>query len=327
MSFESHKDKLHSNERFMYDKIKNALLSMQESFVLVTSDTTLITRIYNYVLLDHPEIFYTSGTINYLSKKGLLFSQTQVCPEYSYTKDEVSSIVNQCQQEVARIVSIVQSLSDYDKELVIHDYLCKSIKYENLGDESHNIIGALIYKKAVCEGVAKTAKYIFDQVGLESFIVEGKAENPKSKISENHAWNVVKINRSFYHLDITFDITLSDGKATRYDYFNLSDKEIKEEHYFIPPLQITCDKSDLSYYHVNNLIMTTQKDFENYLLKSIQAGLKHIVFKIPNAADKTKVASKVSSNVEKVLKSTGGNFKSYNINYNMEQLVFEVRLI
>ena len=54
--------------------------------------------------------------------------------------------------------------------------------------------------------------------------------NLDKNIKYRHAWNVIKSGGMYYHLDATFDNTLSDGDMVRYDYFNLDDKQIFRDH-------------------------------------------------------------------------------------------------
>ena len=54
--------------------------------------------------------------------------------------------------------------------------------------------------------------------------------NPEKGIKYRHTWNIVKIGKTYYHLDATFDNSLGKcsqtGEEIRYDYFNLDDRDI-----------------------------------------------------------------------------------------------------
>ena len=54
--------------------------------------------------------------------------------------------------------------------------------------------------------------------------------NPEKNIKYRHAWNIVKIGGAYYHLDATFDNTLSHMGPVRYDYFNLDDGKVFRDH-------------------------------------------------------------------------------------------------
>ena len=88
----------------------------------------------------------------------------------------------------------------------IHNWLISTIQYEK--DENsknqHNIYGALHDKKAVCEGYARSFKYIMKKVGVPAVLVSGTARNSEDK-TESHAWNYVQINENWYAVDVTWD--------------------------------------------------------------------------------------------------------------------------
>ena len=74
----------------------------------------------------------------------------------------------------------------------------------------------------VCQSYAFSYMYILNELGIEAHFVPSN--------SMNHAWNVVRINGKFYHVDCTYDDPLADrfGLAS-HDYFLLSDNAITQK--------------------------------------------------------------------------------------------------
>ncbi len=72
-------------------------------------------------------------------------------------------------------------------------------------------------------------KYFLDGLGIESYFVIGESKG------ESHAWNLVKIEDQYYHIDPTWDDPVTeDGKdILRYNYFNLTDDELSKTHSWI----------------------------------------------------------------------------------------------
>ena len=63
------------------------------------------------------------------------------------------------------IISRIKSTDTvYEKVRIIHDYLVDNITYDDTsqGELKHTLLAALIYNRAVCEGYAKSFKYIAD---------------------------------------------------------------------------------------------------------------------------------------------------------------------
>jgi transglutaminase/protease-like cytokinesis protein 3 len=89
---------------------------------------------------------------------------------------------------------------------MVHDYLVETIDYDSSlsKDNIYNIFGALISKECVCEGYAKSFKYLMDGLNIPCTMVIGKARNSSGN-TESHAWNYVKIDEKWYAIDVTWD--------------------------------------------------------------------------------------------------------------------------
>ena len=158
---------------------------------------------------------------------------------------------------------------------------------------------------------------------MRSLVVYGKARNPvKGDTMELHAWNIVEIEGKTYHLDVTFDMSLTD-KTNRYDYFNLSDEDIKKEHVIInviPP----CTTIGYDYFTVNNLVVNSPADLDRLIEHCLMHGKKSIMVKLRNVNDTDHIADRVIALAQQ---QYGRIFKSsvmVEINYNLSQLVFEI---
>ena len=66
-------------------------------------------------------------------------------------------------------------------------------------------------------------------LNVKDFVVHSKSLQQQLTdplIGDLHTWNIVSIENTFYHLDIT----MSKFGVERFDYFNLSDEEINCDH-------------------------------------------------------------------------------------------------
>ena len=134
--------------------------------------------------------------------------------------------------------NITKEMSDLDKEIAIHDYLVKNAEYnvEELNDflsVNHNPYGVLINGKGVCDSYAKAFYVLAKASDLEVMYVTGLANNGNG--SENHAWNMVKLDDGWYNIDVTWDDPVISGGSkkddyVRYTYFNLSDEKMNKTH-------------------------------------------------------------------------------------------------
>ena len=122
------------------------------------------------------------------------------------TQDSIEKAQNYIDNLVNQVVEQTKNDATDIKIKRIHNWLISTIQYEK--DENsknqHNIYGALHDKKAVCEGYARSFKYIMEKVGVPAVLVSGTARNSEDK-TESHAWNYVQINENWYAVDVTWD--------------------------------------------------------------------------------------------------------------------------
>ena len=176
------------------------------------------------------------------------------------------------QARVKKLARQAQGLDEKGKELFIHDFIVQNVRYDKLKKEySHEIIGALGNGVAVCEGMAKAVKILCDELGIWCIIALSEA-NPEKGIKYRHAWNVIKIGGQYYHVDATFDNTLSKDDTIRYDYVNLSDKQISRDHEPVIWKVPACPDGDHFYYKEKKLSWTTTDEVRNRTRQAVKKG-------------------------------------------------------
>lgn len=117
---------------------------------------------------------------------------------------------------------IKPGMTDFDKALAVHDYLCNSVYYSDTEAKYvHSAIGAIMNKSAVCEGYMEAYNLLMNSLGIEC----------KNIVSSyySHGWNLVKIDNQWYHVDCTWDC-FHYGHVS-HQYFLNSDEQA-EGHIF-----------------------------------------------------------------------------------------------
>lgn len=140
------------------------------------------------------------------------------------------------QSEVKRLVGelIRPTMSDVEKVRIINEWIVKKTTYsENTKASPHAAYTILAEGKGVCQAYALLAYLMLKEAGVEARYVTGDAGEP-------HAWNLVKVDGQWYHLDPTWsDPTFSSSSVASYpgiseyisyDYFLVSDQVISEDH-------------------------------------------------------------------------------------------------
>ena len=127
------------------------------------------------------------------------------------SKEAVTLAINQLENKRNEILRGAVG-SDYDKIKYVHDWIVDNVEYETTISKKniHNIYGALIENEVVCGGYAKAFKYLLDELNIPCIIVQGVATNSDG-VTENHAWNYVKLNGKWYGIDTTWDDPVIEG--------------------------------------------------------------------------------------------------------------------
>ena len=146
------------------------------------------------------------------------------------SENDVISMETKINENVSSIMKELDKLKDdYSKIKKVHDYLCETITYDDKASYGHNIYGALVEKKCVCDGYAAAFQFFMNKLGIESIHVVGAGFNGISVgWDSNHAWNYVKLNDNWYAVDVTWDDNVQKG--TTYEYFLKGSKTMEKNH-------------------------------------------------------------------------------------------------
>ncbi|MGF7018186.1 hypothetical protein M2145_001953 [Lachnospiraceae bacterium PF1-21] len=266
--------KMNKTQQNIYHAMKVGLVKLEPSFAIPKTDGGELQEIFFKLRLDHPEIFYAVG---YRYKFYQEASHVLFIPEYLFTKKKVVEQGQMMNARVSKLAAPLKGKSEKEKEQAIHDFICQNVRYDKLKKPySHEIIGPLGHGVSVCEGIAKTVKVLCDAVGLWCIIAISEA-NPEKGIKYRHAWNIIRIEGKYFHLDATFDNTLGGGEMVRYDYFNLSDQQVFKDHepviYPVPK----CESKEHFYYREKKLSFTKMEDVKKRVPQAIRKN-KPLIF-------------------------------------------------
>lgn len=262
-------NQLNKEQQKAYYAIRQGLLEMAPSFPVPRLERKELSDVYFMIRMDDPMIFW-STTFKYRYYDNS--ANVELIPQYLFTRDKIKEHRLAMEARVKKLVRQAEKLDEKGKELFIHDFICGNVHYDKLKKEySHEIIGALGNGVAVCEGIAKAVKLLCDRLGIWC-VVALSENNPEKGIKYRHAWNVIRIDGKYYHLDATFDNTLSRSSTLRYDYVNLSDKQIFRDHepviWKMPP----CVDNDHFYYKEKKISWTTLDEVKNRSRQSAKKG-------------------------------------------------------
>lgn len=300
---------------------KNDLyISLEKSLLKGEKEVSLINK---SLFKDPNEIFEILESISYNNPKAMYYKGAK----YSFGKLELfyskpKEDILKHQKEIENIRKdflenhINENMSDYDKVLEIHDYIIKKGEYDKrllenkeVPAESYSTYGILSLGVGVCESYAKTMKYLLDGVGIESVVVVGKSRG------ENHAWNLVKLDEEYYHIDTTWDDPIvEDGQdMLKYDFFNLNDEEISLTHEWNREDYPEAKGEKYNYYIYNDLIVTDKNHLEEQIESALLQGKTMYTAKMLKFSEDIPINEIIENLGQKHFIETGFNAYFYSV--------------
>jgi hypothetical protein len=211
---------------------------------------------------------------------------------YSLTKDEITKEQSEIRAKVKKVVAeiITVGMSYSDKEKAIHDWIINNGAYQDEVLDAYNngtpmatiankyasafsAYGILINGLGVCQSYAEAFKLLADEAGIQSVVMTGTLDGTP------HAWNMVKIDGKWYHVDTT-----NNDIGIPYAVYNTSDKFMVSNYTFSKDFEMDQniaayasldDKQD--YYYKNLLHADSAKELQTDLDAAIA---KHANFNI-----------------------------------------------
>lgn len=275
---------LPDGEKKIYKALYEGFTSFSEKIRIPAAGVSndRVTSIIEYIGLDNPHIFYIDmDSISTIRS----VAGTMVNVAYLYSPEECRQLEVKLHTILEKMLSRVSGRTDYEKEVSVHDLIAKHVIYDDAAlnnlkkyySRSNTILGVLLYKTATCGGIASAIKMLLNMLDIKCIVAVG------TDCRENvpHAWNIVKIDGQAYHLDVTWDMCASQKDGLRYDYFNLTDREIRGDHTWdikYPP----CVSAQYNYFNRNGLVVDSVQAALQCIQKAKNRGNSSISLKLSN---------------------------------------------
>lgn len=256
---------------------------------------------------DHPSKFWIKNTFEF-DYSGL---DTVVQVYSSLSPDDCNSAIKQLETRVNTILNnIPAGLTEYERELYVHNWLIDNCEYDSEAIHlknklaAHNVYGAIVVGQAVCEGYSRAMQLLLNHVGIYCRLISGDAGDVGDDKNSSHMWNLVYINKAWYHLDATWN---DSSQFKMYSYFNVNDDIIQLDHKIYPDFNSfteeeicgrggrraveyninlpECFSMDANYFNVESIEVTslgrdTDARIVNEIYNKIMEGERSISFQV-----------------------------------------------
>lgn len=208
-----------------------------EDVKALANDSNTLSSVNNFV---HPFNAYDKLYIT-VNNFGKVTIETKLL--YSDTE---KNILNQKVEEIIKN-NIREDMSDKEKIKVIHDYIINHSRYDekrataiknnqdlDVQYPSHKAIGPLLNGMALCSGYSDAMALFLDRFGIKNYKIA----------SEDHVWNLVYLDNTWYHLDLTWDdpVVSTHENLLLHDFFLISTSKLQQtdltQHEFNPDIYV-----------------------------------------------------------------------------------------
>ncbi|EON74099.1 transglutaminase domain-containing protein [Lysinibacillus sphaericus] len=171
---------------------------------------------------------YASGHLEGVSITSDSEGNVTLKVKYFTNQTQEAAVQKKVDQVLKTIIK--PSMTQFQKVKAVNDYIVSNAAYGNKTKASpHSAYALLMEGQAVCQGYALLAYKMLTQAGIETEYVVGFVNS-----NQGHAWNMVKIDGKWYHLDTTWNDPLPNRVgASSYDYFLVTDAQLKKDHSWI----------------------------------------------------------------------------------------------
>lgn len=232
-SYEYYKNKLTPKEQIAYVIIFHSWYARKQKVIVPRNQLNVdsFEHIIEAIMKDHPELFW----VNYYQYNiKIMSSFTEITLNFFFNDSKIQKLYQEAENWKHCICAKIPfNFNAREKVWLLFDYLARQVTYGEQGKaHSHTIIGALGKNNhmSVCEGIAKSFKFLCDGDNIPCIVVFGNANfgvGHKGK----HAWNLVECRNNLWHIDVTKELEIAHlvGKATRNNFLHMDNEMIEYE--------------------------------------------------------------------------------------------------
>ncbi len=194
---------LDEESKALYDKIIDETLSgkqIKDYTCDIPNCFSKLNDINRCIYLDHPELlsYYLMSWKVYDGRETTYSVETMDSKKAYFGTKRIA-------REIDIIKRETKKMNDREKIIYVYDYVSKH-NYDRiftLMGSNQSIYSFFTGGESVCAGFAKAAQIIFQNIGIESYLVEGYS----------HLWNYVKYDGKYYVFDATVGASYRDKKT------------------------------------------------------------------------------------------------------------------
>ena len=231
---------------FIYDQLVEGLGKAETKIYVYDGNYPVtnkdLSNILEIVLNDYPQYFWIDNGYTYSYNSTSVLS---ISPYYQSTATNLEVSKEKFETGIDELIEgIDASMSEFERELIVHDRLAEKVVYDMGATNAHSAYGAIVDGKAVCDGYSRAFQYAMYKLGIQCQTVTGTSNGG------GHAWNLIRVDGKYYYMDLTWD-DKTESSQLYYGYFNLPLSEMDNDHTLEMFIELPeCNSWDANYFTI-----------------------------------------------------------------------------
>lgn len=247
----------------LYEDIENTLKNTIENDTYLDSIISTV----NWSVSESSNVYNIKMNVNYILT--------------SSEKLEADEMINNILTEI-----IKPNMNDHEKVKAVHDYIVLNGEYDT-SLQLYSDYEFLTKGKSVCNGYALLTYNMLNKLNIPVRLVSGTGNE------EPHVWNIVKIDKYWFHLDTTWNDPVPDKKdSVSYNYYLLTEEEISKDHTINKNQYLP--KSNKKYYTFLKELSLIEKN--GYVYDRILMETELDIYNVENTATSAEGLSTILKN-------------------------------
>lgn len=221
-----------------------------------------------------PELLQFSAATEVSFYSDLTGNVISVSLPYSISREEYQRQYALCDEAARAFAAEHAGRPEMERELAAYDYLRNVCYYDYSAPNSFSAYGALVDGRAKCDGISLAMKWLCEEMGISCMVIAGNTGND----TIGHAWNIVRIDGTYYDLDVTNDVMSESRNEPYYGAFNVSRHWIRDKYpqnlsfsgfIILPGSESMC----MSFHELNGSFVSRGGDAESVLFRQLDGLL------------------------------------------------------
>ena len=218
-------EQMNAEDQQRYRQLLYVIQQHGKNLNVSVMDMETIERIFQYILLDNPELFYVDNletqTITIANVKSMMTVATIENMDMK-KQSGAQKTIDEFRDDFLEQIS--ETMGEEEKAELAFSYVVEQLKYVADAPYNQTLYSAAL-GETVCMGYTAAYKYLCDQIGIPCISVIGTQQGG------DHAWNMIYLDHMWYQVDCTQgDALVAQPPKIDYRWFKRKSKEMNQTH-------------------------------------------------------------------------------------------------